>query len=165
MASIKDVAEKANVGKATVSRVLNNSGYVSDETRRKILNAMRELDYSVLDEEPLKSTDGRVLNQGLTDYFGEDIYMSVDYFKQVDASVTGDEVKSFIDSGKAGLLIYGDKDSVINPETYSWLVENTEIENICIKGMTHELGLEIDDDEMTAEIVTDTVNFIAKAFK
>lgn len=46
MASIKDVAEKANVGKATVSRVLNNSGYVSDETRRKILNAMRELDYT-----------------------------------------------------------------------------------------------------------------------
>lgn len=46
MASIKDVAEKANVGKATVSRVLNNSGYVSDETRRKILSAMRELDYT-----------------------------------------------------------------------------------------------------------------------
>ncbi|MCI8502612.1 MAG: LacI family transcriptional regulator, partial [Dorea sp.] len=36
MASIRDVARKANVGPATVSRVLNNSGYVSEETRRKI---------------------------------------------------------------------------------------------------------------------------------
>ena len=33
MASIKDVAQKAGVGVGTVSRVLNNSGYVSDETR------------------------------------------------------------------------------------------------------------------------------------
>ena len=35
MASIKDVAQKAGVGVGTVSRVLNNSGYVSDETREK----------------------------------------------------------------------------------------------------------------------------------
>lgn len=46
MASIRDVAKKANVGPTTVSRVLNNSGYVSDETRQKIEAAMRELDYT-----------------------------------------------------------------------------------------------------------------------
>ena len=46
MASIRDVARKANVGPATVSRVLNNSGYVSEETRRKIEDAMRELNYT-----------------------------------------------------------------------------------------------------------------------
>lgn len=46
MASIRDVAKKANVGSTTVSRVLNNSGYVSEETRRKIEDAMRELDYT-----------------------------------------------------------------------------------------------------------------------
>lgn len=46
MASIRDVAKKANVGPTTVSRVLNNSGYVSDETRQKIEEAMRELDYT-----------------------------------------------------------------------------------------------------------------------
>ena len=45
MASIRDVAKKANVGSATVSRVLNNSGYVSEETREKIENAMEELNY------------------------------------------------------------------------------------------------------------------------
>ncbi len=46
MASIRDVARKANVGSATVSRVLNNSGYVSEETRRKIEKAMKELNYT-----------------------------------------------------------------------------------------------------------------------
>ena len=46
MASIRDVAKKANVGPATVSRVLNNSGYVSEESRRRIEQAMMELDYT-----------------------------------------------------------------------------------------------------------------------
>lgn len=45
MASIRDVAKKAGVGPATVSRVLNNSGYVSDRTRERINQAMKELNY------------------------------------------------------------------------------------------------------------------------
>ena len=47
MASIKDVAQKAGVGVGTVSRVLNNSGYVSDETREKIEEAMKNLQYTL----------------------------------------------------------------------------------------------------------------------
>ncbi len=45
MASIKEVARKAEVGVGTVSRVLNSTGYVSDETRKKVEAAMRELNY------------------------------------------------------------------------------------------------------------------------
>jgi LacI family sucrose operon transcriptional repressor len=45
VAGIKDVAQKACVGVGTVSRMLNNSGYVAAETREKIENAMRELNY------------------------------------------------------------------------------------------------------------------------
>lgn len=45
MASIKDVAERAKVAKSTVSLVLNNSGYVSEETRRKVEEAMKALNY------------------------------------------------------------------------------------------------------------------------
>lgn len=129
-----------------------------------ITAAAAGLDYETMDAEAAKSTDGKVINQGLTDFFKKDIYMSVDYFKQVDASTTGDEVKDFVASGKKGLLIYGDKDTIINPDTYSWLVKNTGIENICVKGMTHELGLDIDDDKMTADVVASTVDFISGAF-
>lgn len=45
MASIRDVAKKANVAACTVSRVLNGTANVSPETRLRIEQAMRELDY------------------------------------------------------------------------------------------------------------------------
>lgn len=45
MPTIKDVAEKAGLAVATVSRVLNNRGYISQATRDAVYNAMRELNY------------------------------------------------------------------------------------------------------------------------
>jgi LacI family transcriptional regulator, sucrose operon repressor len=45
MASIKDVAKYSNVSITTVSRVLNNRGYISKETKEKVVNAMEVLDY------------------------------------------------------------------------------------------------------------------------
>lgn len=45
MASIREVARLAKVAPCTVSRALNNSGYVSDETREKIRKAVDTLDY------------------------------------------------------------------------------------------------------------------------
>lgn len=43
--TIKDVAEMAGVSKATVSRVMNNSGYVAAETRKKIEDIMERHNY------------------------------------------------------------------------------------------------------------------------
>lgn len=45
MASIRDVAKKADVAACTVSRVLNGTAYVAPETRQKIEAAMKELNY------------------------------------------------------------------------------------------------------------------------
>ena len=45
MASIIDVAKQAGVGIATVSRVINNSGYVKKETREKIEKVIAEVGY------------------------------------------------------------------------------------------------------------------------
>lgn len=45
MANIKDVAREANVSVATVSRVMNNRGYLSDEIRSKVEEAMKKLNY------------------------------------------------------------------------------------------------------------------------
>ena len=42
---IQDVAKKAGVSPTTVSRVLNNRGYISEETREKVNRAMKELNY------------------------------------------------------------------------------------------------------------------------
>jgi len=46
MPDIIDVAKLAGVSKSTVSRVLGNSGPVKQETRTKIENAMKELNYT-----------------------------------------------------------------------------------------------------------------------
>jgi LacI family transcriptional regulator len=44
-ASMKDVAKKAEVSTATVSHVINNSRYVSEEVKQRVQEAMKELDY------------------------------------------------------------------------------------------------------------------------
>ena len=45
MATINDVAERAGVGKGTVDRVIHNRGRVSEDTKKKVLRAIEELDY------------------------------------------------------------------------------------------------------------------------
>ncbi len=45
MATIYDVAQKAGVSLATVSRVMNKNTNVGEKTRQKVLAAMAELGY------------------------------------------------------------------------------------------------------------------------
>ncbi|WP_204710283.1 LacI family DNA-binding transcriptional regulator [Halobacillus seohaensis] len=45
MVSIKDVAKLSGVSVTTVSRVMNNRGYIGKETRIKVEDAMKQLDY------------------------------------------------------------------------------------------------------------------------
>lgn len=45
MPTIYDVAKKADVSRMTVSRVINNSDLVKEETRRKVLEAIKELNF------------------------------------------------------------------------------------------------------------------------
>lgn len=43
--NIKELAKEIGVSSATVSRVINNSGYVSEETRKKVMLAVKKYDY------------------------------------------------------------------------------------------------------------------------
>lgn len=61
---MKDVANRAGVSPATVSRVLNNkTHYISDETRKCVLDAVKELRY-------YKNVHARRLATGQSDLFG-----------------------------------------------------------------------------------------------
>jgi LacI family transcriptional regulator len=44
--TISDIAKGAKVSHATVSRVLNSSGYVKDETRKRVLEVIKDLNYT-----------------------------------------------------------------------------------------------------------------------
>lgn len=45
MVTMTDVAKYANVSKMTVSRVLNNNGYVKEQTRQAVMDAVKTLGY------------------------------------------------------------------------------------------------------------------------
>ena len=45
MTNIKDVANESGVSVTTVSRVMNNRGYISEKTRKKVYDAMEKLNY------------------------------------------------------------------------------------------------------------------------
>ena len=44
-ATLKDVAQRAGVSSATVSYVLNGKQSVSEKTKQRVLEAVRQLDY------------------------------------------------------------------------------------------------------------------------
>ena len=45
MVTIYDIAKKANCSAMTVSRVINNTGRISEETRRRVQDIMKEMNY------------------------------------------------------------------------------------------------------------------------
>ncbi len=61
--TIKEVAQRAGVSTATVSRTLNNTGPVDEETRRRVRDAARELHY-------IPNMLGRSLSTRRTDTIG-----------------------------------------------------------------------------------------------
>jgi len=62
-ATMDDLARVTGLSKMTVSRALNGSGYVSDQSRKKVLTAARELNYRL-------NYIGRNLNQNRTGMLG-----------------------------------------------------------------------------------------------
>src|SRR5262249_39521665 len=61
--TMREVAKKAGVSVTTVSRVLNNTQYIADETRQRVLAAVREFNY-------FKNIHARRLATGRSDLFG-----------------------------------------------------------------------------------------------
>src|SRR5947208_481040 len=61
--TMREVSRRAGVSLATVSRVLNNTQYISEETRRRVLDAVREFNY-------FKNVHARRLATGRSDLFG-----------------------------------------------------------------------------------------------
>ena len=101
MATIQDVANRAGVSTATVSHVLNNTRYVSAETREAVLKAIRELHYypSAV-ARSLSTQETRTIGMMVSDitniFFGEIVRGVVDVISPLDYQLilctTEDEV-------------------------------------------------------------------------
>ena len=63
LSRMKDVAARCDVSESTVSHVVNQTRYVAPETRRKVLQAMRELNYH-------GNAHARRLARGRSDFLG-----------------------------------------------------------------------------------------------
>lgn len=61
--TMREVARRAGVSLATVSRVLNNTQYISEDTRRRVLEVVNEVNY-------FKNVHARRLATGRSDLFG-----------------------------------------------------------------------------------------------
>jgi DNA-binding LacI/PurR family transcriptional regulator len=61
--TMRDVAKKAGVSPATVSRVLNKTQYISPDTEQRVLDVVRRLNY-------YKNVHARRLSTGKSDLFG-----------------------------------------------------------------------------------------------
>ena len=61
--TMREVARRAGVSLATVSRVLNNTHYISEETRRRVLETVQEFNY-------FKNVHAKRLATGRSDLFG-----------------------------------------------------------------------------------------------
>lgn len=79
--TLKDVCREALVSEATVSRVINNSPLVQDQTRRRVLDAIKRLGYT-------PNAAARNLSRSKTDMVGVVFHqMSSGFFAQVMAGL------------------------------------------------------------------------------
>lgn len=69
--TISDVADRAQVSEATVSRVLNNSNSVSSSNRKAVLDAIKQLGYTPRRKSKAKSTGTTALCIGTSHLSGE----------------------------------------------------------------------------------------------
>jgi DNA-binding LacI/PurR family transcriptional regulator len=96
VATIKDIARAAGVSPMTVSNVLNDRPHVKDETRSKVLAAMKDLDYRV-NVAARNLRKGRTHTIGLAvpevdrPYFGQLAAAVIEYGNQHDLHVVIEE--------------------------------------------------------------------------
>jgi DNA-binding LacI/PurR family transcriptional regulator len=119
--NIKDVAKKAGVSTATVSRVLKNFPGVREKTRRKVLNTVSELNYEV-------NAVARSLRQKKTNSIGIIVGNVLSQFYSVIAKSVEDTANKF---GYNTILCNGDE----NPEkelNYLKVLKSNRVDGIIL---------------------------------
>ncbi|MCA1059712.1 LacI family DNA-binding transcriptional regulator [Rossellomorea aquimaris] len=87
MTNIRSIAKLAGVSVSTVSRVLNDHPYVKEEKRRKVLDAVDQLNY-------IKNANAVHLSKGKTYSIGVILpYLNLPYFGEILQGIAGEALK------------------------------------------------------------------------
>ena len=114
MANCNDVARLANVSRQTVSRVINNSGSVSEDARQRVLDAIAQLGY-------YPNTAARSLKSSKSKTIGLIIPDSTnDFFIKIANMLQ----KKFITLGYSLLVLFSDENEQIEERCLTTLIEN-----------------------------------------
>jgi len=119
--TIRDVAKRAGVGIATVSRVLNNSSAVKQETRQRVLQAIKELDYT---PNPI----ARRLSTGQTLTIG----VIVPFFTLPDFVKRLQGVQQAISESKYDLILFNVESIEQKDRYFDDLPRNTRVDGVLI---------------------------------
>lgn len=166
--SIYDVAKAAGVSIATVSRVLNNNSNVSDKTKEKVLNVLKELNYqpssiarAMVNKKMLTigilTVDIRSQNYNIAAYTIERTLANMGYSAIICNTFgsTEDNIKSIrmlLDKGVSGFICIGsvfdktfNETSIISDYSHvPFVVSNYQIEadNVCCVDFDESAGIE-----------------------
>jgi LacI family transcriptional regulator len=102
MATIKDIAIKAKVSQATVSRVLNHdvSLSVGDDTKLRVLAVAEELDYATLKQRKLNKKTEKRLCFAIVEWYGESALVEDPYYLYLMTTVEKMLAKNLVDTFK-----------------------------------------------------------------
>ena len=171
MATIRDIADLANVSTATVSRILNNDPTLSvtDETKKKVLEVVEQVNYKRLRRKPDKSEKNSshkesfnigilILNDETVDPYFQSIRLGIertcaDYPLTIASVIPVGKGMISSDSFKGlhGLIVIGDVDTVDLKNIY---FENNNI--VAIDYVPHDKDVDVvisDFEGATKEIL------------
>ncbi|WP_312890960.1 LacI family DNA-binding transcriptional regulator [Paenibacillus endophyticus] len=151
---LKEIAKKANVSISTVSRIINNQGNFSEETRRKVLDIANEHLKPGVSPSQLAGTPYTiaVIIPGHNDFFDNDPSTSADlnhlkeefeaYGHQIDIVKHSTDLQSspaykLLGEGKADAAIIFDP--IVNDKLFEEL-ERLEIPYLLTNGRTYKIG-------------------------
>jgi len=119
MATIRDVAELAEVSVATVSRVLNNNGEVSEEKTKRVKQAAKKLGYTIAHPSASKRTTVLALLPNSVKDFYDDIIKGIQYVTKKEGFdliigvcnnnrfVEAEHIEKLIDGSVSAIILFG----------------------------------------------------------
>lgn len=135
MATIKEVAARAGVSVTTVSRALNNRGYLGKETRERIQTAMAELNYH-------PNEVARSLTNRKTNIIGVLLpVLKSSYFAEVAA-----ELSSAITSRGYKMMLYTARNTGDRAPEYISMLKASQVDGIILCLRTRSVDTVLPDE-------------------